>query len=135
MSTPIADSAIQAHAALAAAGGAGVGAVVTWDSSVYWLGVPLPVVLAAVAGAALALSLVGPMTRRSAFAAWLLGAGVGTYTPPLLDWWLNVPSGVWPAAAFLLGLLAHMALTAFFQRAPGAMGDAIAALIDRIKPR
>lgn len=114
--------------------GTGVGAVVV-DPSVYWLGVPLPVVLAAVAGAALALSLVGEMTRRQAFLAWALGSGFGTYVPPLLGWWPGIPPAVWPALGFILGLLAHMCLTALFHSAPGAIGGALSALIDRIRGR
>lgn len=120
--------------ALGASVGTGVGAVVV-DHSVYWLGVPLPVVLAAVAGAALALSLVGEMTRRQAFVAWALGSGAGTYLPPLLGWWPGIPPAVWPALGFIIGLVAHMALTALFHSAPGAIGDAISALIDRIRGR
>ena len=133
MSQPVADTALQAQAALAAAG-SGLAAI-TIDTTMYWTGVPLPVVLAALAGASLALSLLGTLSRKQAFVAVMLGTGVGTYLPPLFGWWLNVPQSVWPALGFALGLVAQVGLTALFTSAPGAVGNALAALIDRIRGR
>lgn len=133
MSQPIADTALQAQAAMAAAG-SGIAAI-TIDTTMYWTGVPLPVVLAALAGASLALSLLGSLTRKKAFIAVMLGTGVGTYVPPFFGWWPGIPPSVWPALGFMCGLLAHVGLTALFSAAPGKVGEALTALIDRILGR
>lgn len=133
MSQPLTEQAGQTSAAVTAAGSS-VGAVLS-DPTIYWIGVPLPVVLAALAGAALALSLVGQLTRKQALLAVLLGTGVGSYVPQLLGWWPGIPPLVWPGLGFVLGLLAHLILTALFSQAPGKIGDALSALIERLRGR
>lgn len=133
MSQPIADGGMQ-FAAIAAAATSGTAAIVT-DSSVYWLGVPMPVVLASLCGASVALSILGSMTRMQAFSAVALGTATGTYVPKLLAWKYGVPPDVLPAVGFLLGIGAHIGLSALFGATPGALSKFLDAAIERFKGR
>lgn len=133
MSQPIADQALQHHATVAAAASA-VGVAVV-DSSTYWLGVPLPVVLAALCGSAVVLSVLGSMTRVQAFGAVALGCAAGTYLTKFAGWHWAIPTDVWPAVGFGISAVAHIGLTALFGAAPGGMAKLIEALAERIKGR
>lgn len=134
MSQPsIADQALQAPAAVTAITSALGVAVV--DNTTYWLGVPLPVVLAALCGSAVVLSVLGSMTRMQAFGAVALGTAAGTYLTKLIGWRWGVPTDVWPAVGFGVAVLAHIGLTALFGAAPGGMTKLIEALAERIKGR
>lgn len=130
MSQPV-DQALQVPAAIAAVSSA-VGVAVT-DNTVYWLGVPLPVVLAALCGSAVVLSVLGSMTRMQAFGAVALGCAMGTYLTKFVGWHWAVPSDVWPAVGFGIAAVSHIGLTALFGAAPGAMTRFLDALIERVK--
>lgn len=131
MSQPFTDGALQAQAAMAAAG-SGLAAM-TIDTSVYWLGVPMPVVLAALCGASVVLSVIGRMTRGQAFSAVALGTAAGTYLPKLIGWRWGVPTDVWPALGFAVGAVSHVGLTAIYGAAPGAVTKMLDALIERFR--
>jgi len=131
MSQPVTDSALQAQAALAAAG-SGIGVLVA-DSSTDWLGVPLPVVLAALCGSAVVLSVLGSMTRAQAFGAVSLGCATGTYLTKFIGWHWSIPGDVWPAVGFGVAAVAHIGLTALFGATPGAVTKVLDAIIERIK--
>ena len=133
MSQSIADQALQTPAALTAAGSA-VGVAVA-DSSTYWLGVPLPVVLAALCGAAVVLSVLGSMTRVQAFGAVALGTAAGTYMTKFIGWRWGVPTDVWPAVGFGVAAVAHIGMTALFGAAPDALVRFLDAAIERFKGR
>ena len=133
MSQPIADSAVQAQAALTAAGSGA--AVLVVDSSTYWFGVPMPVVLAALCGAAVVLSVLGSMTRVQAFGAVALGTAAGTYMTKFIGWRWGVPTDVWPAVGFGVAAVAHIGMTALFGAAPGALVRFLDAAIERFKGR
>lgn len=130
----MADSALQL-AALSTAAASGTAAVVTSiaDTSIYWLGVPMPVVLAALFGASAALSFLGQLTRVQAFSAVLMGTAAGTYLPKMFGVFWGVPADVWPGVAFFSGLGAHVVLTAVFSAAPGVIQGTLTALADRLK--
>lgn len=131
MSQPPVDQALQVPAAIAAVSSA-VGVAVT-DNTVYWLGVPMPVVLASLCGASVALSILGSMTRPQAFSAVALGTATGTYVPKLLAWKYGVPPDVLPAVGFILGIGAHIGLSALFGATPGALSKFLDAAIERFK--
>lgn len=133
MGQSITDSAVQGPAVIAAAG-SGIAAL-TSDSSVYWLGVPMPVVLASLCGASVALSILGSMPRTQAFSAVALGTATGTYVPKLLAWKYGVPPDVLPAVGFLLGIGAHVGLSALFGATPGAVSKLIDAAAEKLKGR
>lgn len=133
MSQPIANSAVQAQAALTAAGSGA--AVLVVDSSTYWFGVPMPVVLAALCGAAVVLSVLGSMTRVQAFGAVALGTAAGTYLPKFIGWRWGVPTDVWPAVGFGVAAVSHIGLTALFGQAPGALSKVIDVVIERFRGR
>ncbi|MCC6530927.1 MAG: hypothetical protein IT531_00120 [Burkholderiales bacterium] len=131
MSAPIADLQIPAAiASVIASAGA-----LTVDASVYWLGVPMPVVLAGFAGSACALSFLGSLTRLRALSIVACCTLIAAYLQPLIGYLAGWPMGVWPGAAFFVGLIAHALGTAIFGAAPGAVRDAFGALIDRIRGR
>lgn len=130
---PMSDSGLQLVAAVASVG-AGTAAAVT-DLSTYWLGVPMPVVLASFAGSACALSFLGALGRIRAITIVAACTLIGTYMQPLLGHWLGVPASIWPALAFATGLLAHIVGTGLFGAVPGAVKDALGAVIERIKGR
>lgn len=132
MSQPVADTALQAHAAIAAAG-SGAAAIATIDTSVYWLGVPLPVVLAALCGSAVVLSVLGSMTRTQALGAVALGCATGTYMTKFIGWRWGVPTDVWPAVGFGVAAVAHIGLSALFGATPGAVSKFLDAAIERFK--
>lgn len=136
MSQPIADSALQiAASGTAVASGAAAVATTMADTSVYWLGVPMPVVLAALFGASAALSFLGQLTRLQAFSAVLMGTAAGTYLPKLLGVLWDMPADVWPGVAFFSGLGAHMVLTAVFATAPGLLQSILGDLADRVRKK
>lgn len=133
LTQPLSDGGMQ-FAAVAAAATSGSAAIVI-DSSVYWLGVPMPVVLASLCGASVALSILGSMTRVQAFSAVALGTATGTYVPKFIAWKYGVPADVLPAVGFLLGLGAHMGLSALFGSTPGALSKFLDAAIEKFKGR
>lgn len=133
MSQPVTDQALQVPAAIAAASSAVGVAVTDGTTMVYWLGVPLPVVLAALCGASVVLSVIGRMTRGQAFSAVALGTAAGTYLPKLIGWRWGVPSDVWPALGFAVGAVSHVGLTAIYGAAPGAVTKMLDALIERFR--
>ncbi len=125
------DGALQAPAtATAAASGA---ALFVTDSSVYWLGVPLPVVLASLFGASVVLSVLGSMTRMQAFGAVALGTATGTYLTKLIGWRYGVPVDVWPAIGFGVAAVAHLGMTSLFGAAPPALVKLIDAAIEKFR--
>ena len=133
MSQPVADSAVQAQATITAATSA-VGVAVV-DSSTYWLGVPMPVVLAALCGASVVLSVLGSMTRAQAFGAVALGTTAGTYMTKFIGWHWGVPADVWPAVGFGVAAVAHIGLTSLFGATPGALSKLLDAAIERFRGR
>jgi hypothetical protein len=133
MSQPIADGGLQA-AAVAAAASSGAGAFIA-DSSTQWLGVPLPVVLAALCGSAVVLSVLGSMTRSQAFGAVALGCATGTYMTKFIGWHWGVPSDVWPAVGFGVAAVAHIGLSALFGATPGALSKFLDAAIEKFRGR
>lgn len=108
-------------------------AIFVADSSVYWFGVPLPVVLAALCGAAVVLSVLGTMTRLQAFGAVALGTAAGTYLPKLIGWKWGVPTDVWPAIGFVVAACSHIGMTALFGAAPPALSKFLDAVIERFR--
>jgi len=131
MSQPLIDSASAAvPPVVAATSGA---AAIMVEPSVYWLGVPLPVVLAALCGSAAALSILGAMSRVQAFGAVAMGTAAGTYLPKLIGWKWGVPPDVWPAVGFVVGIGAHLAMMTFIQAMPRLV-DAILARFGGGKP-
>lgn len=133
MSAPIADSSMQVYAGLASVG-TGTAAI-TLELSTYWLGVPMPVVLASFAGSCCALSFLGSLDRFRAMTIVICCTLIGTYMQPLLGHVLGIPGAIWPALGFATGLGAHTLGTVLFGAAPGAVKDALTALIDRIRGR
>lgn len=133
MSQPPVDQALQVPAAVTAAASA-VGVAVT-DNTVYWLGVPLPVVLAALCGSAVVLSVLGSMTRTQAFGAVALGCATGTYMTKFIGWHWGVPSDVWPAVGFGVAAVAHIGLSALFGATPGALSKFFDAAIEKFRGR
>lgn len=131
MSQPITVQALQAPAAVTAAASA-VGVAVV-DNTVYWLGVPLPVVLAALCGSAVVLSVLGSMTRVQAFGAVALGTAAGTYLPKLIGWKWGVPADVWPAVGFAVAAAAHLGMTALVGAAPAAVVKFFESVNERIR--
>lgn len=128
---PIADGALQAQAALASvATGA---AAIAIDTPMYWLGVPMPVVLAAFAGSACALSFLGSLGRARAILVVACCTVIGFYLQPLIGSMFGIDKGVWPASAFATALLAHIVGTALFGAVPEAIKGMLAALIERIR--
>lgn len=134
MSQQFAEASIQAPAAITAAG-SGVAAIVTADTSVYWLGVPLPVVLASLCGSAVVLSVLGNMTRAQAFGAVALGSATGTYMTKFIGWQWGVPADVWPAVGFGVAAVAHVGLSALFGATPGALSKFLDAAIEKFRGR
>lgn len=133
MGQPLTDGGMQITAVTAAAT-SGVAAVVA-DSSVYWLGVPMPVVLAALFGSTVVLSVFGTMTRMQAFGAVALGTAAGTYLPKLIGWKWGVPADVWPAVGFVVAGAAHLGMTAMVGAAPPALSKFLDAAIEKFRGR
>lgn len=133
MGQPLTDGGMQL-AAIAAAATSGAGALVA-DSSTQWLGVPLPVVLAALCGSAVVLSVLGSMSRVQAFGAVALGCATGTYMTKFIGWRWGVPADVWPAVGFGVAAVAHIGLSSLFGATPGAISKFLDAAIEKFKGR
>lgn len=106
------------------------------DPMVRWAGVPIEVVLWAVAGAACALSFLPPMTRGRAVVALLVGAAIAVACTPLVMYAAGLPSQPFDkGVAALLGLGAQVVIAPLFGGAPQAVGELLRALVDRVRGR
>lgn len=85
------------------------------DWSTVWFGVPLPVLLMAFAGAALALSLLPPMKKSQMVASVLLGAAFGVFMPQLIVTWQPGLQPALTAAAFFCGLCGKLGASMIFE--------------------
>ena len=107
------------------------GAVV--DPMVQWAGVPIEVVLWAVAGAACALSFLPAMSRGRAVVALLVGAAIATACTPLVMYLLGLPVQFAIGVAFVLGLSAQVVLAPAFGGVPKAVGEILQGLVERVR--
>jgi hypothetical protein len=83
-----------------------------WSSE--YFGVPLPVLLMAVAGAALALSLLPPMKTAQMAVSVALGTAIGVFLPQLLAAFYPSIKPALTAAAFFCGLGGKIVATMIF---------------------
>lgn len=117
MSDPVST---KAAAAGLVSGGASLASI---DFSVAMFGVPASVILAAFSGAALALSMLPPMTRRQMAIAVLMGLSVGTYGSLLAITLRDWPAHIMPAVGFFLGLGAQVGVSMLFKDVRGLAMD------------
>lgn len=104
------------------------------DPMVRWAGVPIEVVLWAVAGAACALSFLPPMTRGRSVVALLVGATMAVACTPLVMLLSGLPNQPFDKGiAALLGLGAQVVLSPLFGAAPKAVSDLLAAAVERMR--
>ena len=117
---------INEKAAIVAATSAAASSV-TQNWSIEYFGVPLSVILAGFAGAVVALAFLQTMPRAKMFATVFAGTLTAGYGVKLVAHILGWGPGLLVGLAFVLGLLAHVTLTWFFNSGPKWLADLIAA--------
>lgn len=105
------------------------------DPMVRWAGVPIEVVLWAVAGSACALSFLPAMTRGRAVVALVVGALIAVACTPLLMYAAGLPERFSIGVALLSALSAQVVISPLFGAAPQAVADALKAVVDRVRGR
>jgi len=100
--------------AAAAAVVSGTASVVSADLSTAMFGVPIAVILAAFAGASLALAFLPQMSRVQMLTAVLLGMAIGVYGSQLILAWQGWGAHVLPPLGFFLGLTGQLSASMLF---------------------
>jgi hypothetical protein len=107
------------------------------DDAMYvlWLGVPLPVILAAFAGAACALSFLDRMTFLQSLIAIMVASAASSYLTPLILWGMDIPSNLSIAIAFAFALFGQTLIGTLFGAFPDAVKQMLWAIVERVKGR
>lgn len=124
---------VVAAGASAASGAAAI--VAPDDFAQHWLGVPLPVLLAAFAGATCALSFLSRMGAMKSMVALSVSTVSAGYMVPLIAWGLNLPDKLSIGLAFMLALFGQTLIGSAFGALPEIMKQLLSALVERVRGR